>query len=129
MYGMDSLVGIYALVVDSDKERCLLVSGILRYCGALVTPVDSPDAALTVMQLLKPDVLIVNFTRPDEGGLEFIRSVRALKPEEGGVVPAVALGDADAEGSVARSRGYAAYLARPIDPRELCRVVARLLTV
>jgi CheY-like chemotaxis protein len=126
IYAVDSLGGIYGLVVDSDKDRRALVSGILRYCGALVTPVETPDAALAVMGLLRPDVIVVDFGRPEETGLVFIRSVRALKPEDGGMVPTVAIGEDDAR-DLARSRGYDAYLTRPIDPWELCRVVSQLL--
>ena len=127
LYSIDSLNGIYALVVDSDKDRRNLVSGILRYCGALVTPVETADAAVAVMELLKPDVVIVDFAHPDEGPLTLIRSIRTLKPEEGGMVPAVAVGDGVPLGALARSRGFDAYVSRPLDPWELCRVVARLL--
>jgi CheY-like chemotaxis protein len=127
IYATDSLGGIYAVVVDSDKERRALVSGILRYCGALVTPVETPDAALAIMVLLKPDVIVVDFARPEETGLVFIRSVRALKPEDGGMVATIAIGDSTG-GELARTRGYDAYLTRPIDPWELCRVVSSLLT-
>lgn len=127
-FSMDSLNGLYALVVDSDAERKTLLSGILRYCGALVTAVATPADALTIMQLLKPDVVMVDFTRPEDGGLDFIRSVRALKPEEGGVVAAIAIGDAGENGRLARSRGYDAYVTKPIDPWDLCRVIATLLT-
>ena len=124
---MDSLSGIYALVVDGEKERRTLVSGVLRYCGALVTPIETADEALTVMELLKPDVVVVDFTNPEEGGLPFIRAVRALKPEEGGMVPAVAMGDGGANGELARARGYDGYLVKPLDPWELCRMVSTLL--
>ena len=127
-YSMDSLNGIYALVVDSDKERRTLVAGILRYCGALVTPVETAAEAFTVMELIKPDVAVVDFTQPEDGGLDFIRSVRALKPDDGGVVAAIAVGDGDANGALARSRGYDAYVTKPLDPWELCRVVSALLT-
>jgi CheY-like chemotaxis protein len=127
-YSIDSLSGFYALVVDSDKERRTLVAGVLRYCGALVTPVETPVDALTVMELLKPDVLVVDFARPAEGGLDFIRCVHALKPEDGGVVAAVAIVDDATTGQLARSRGYDAYATKPLDPWELCRIVSTLLT-
>lgn len=128
IYALDSLSGFYAIVVDDDKERRTLVAGVLRYCGALVTPVETSEAALTVMQLLKPDVLLVDFTRPERGGLDFIRSVRALKPENGGVVAAVAIVEDSTNGQLARSRGYDAYATKPLDPWELCRIVSTLLT-
>jgi CheY-like chemotaxis protein len=128
IYSIDSLNGIYALVVDSDKERRTLISGILRYCGALVTSVETPEAAIAIMQLLKPDAVVVDFTRPDDGGLDFIRVVRALKPDEGGMVAAIAVGDGASNAALARNRGYDAYVTKPVEPWELCRVVSRLLT-
>jgi len=129
IYSMESLNGIYALVVDEEKDRRALISGILRYCGALVTPVETPSAALLVMELLKPDIVIVDFTRPEDGAIEFIRRVRALKPEDGGMVAAVAIGDDHEHMALARSRGYDAYVTKPLDPREFCRVLTRLLTI
>jgi CheY-like chemotaxis protein len=72
--------------------------------------------------------VVVDFTRPEDGGLDFIRSMRALKPDEGGVVAAIAVGDGGASGELARSRGYDAYVTKPLDPWELCRVISRLLT-
>ena len=129
IFATDSLSGIYVVVLDGDKDRRTLVGGILRYCGALVTPVETPEAAMNVMALLKPDAVVVDFTQPEETGLVFVRSVRALKPEDGGMVPAVAIGDDnDTHRDLARSRGCDAYLARPIDPWELCRVLSQLLT-
>jgi CheY-like chemotaxis protein len=128
IYSIDSLNGVYALVVDNDKERRTLITGILRYCGALVTPVDTPEAAIAIMQILKPDVVVVDFTRPDDGGLDFIRRVRALKPDEGGMVAALAVGDGGANAALARGRGYDAYVTKPVEPWELCRVVSLLVT-
>jgi CheY-like chemotaxis protein len=128
LFSIDSLNGIYALVVDGDKERRNLVTGILRYCGALVTPVETPGAANAVMELLRPDVLIVDFASPSDGALTLIRGVRALKPEDGGMVPAVALGDDGTGAALARSHGFDAYVSRPLDPWELCRVITRLRT-
>jgi CheY-like chemotaxis protein len=128
IFATDSLSGIYVVVLDADKDRRTLVGGILRYCGALVTPVETSDAAISVMALLKPDAVVVDFAQPDETGLAFVRSVRALKPEDGGMVPTVAIGDeSEPLRDLARSRGYDAYLARPIDPWELCRVISQLL--
>ena len=123
----ESLSGIYILVVDGDAERRALVVGILRYCGALVTPADSPAAALTVIELLKPDLIVVDFSRPDGGGLTFIRRLRALKPEQGGTIRVIAVGDSDANAELALGRGFDAYLTTPLESWELCRRIATLL--
>jgi CheY-like chemotaxis protein len=124
-YAMESLSGIYALLVEGDPERRRLLTGVLRYCGALVTAVDTPAHALGVMDLLKPDVLVVDFSRAEDAVV--IRRVRSYKPEDGGTLPAIALGEAGAAADLARARGYDAYVTTPVDPWELCRVIAGLL--
>jgi len=127
-FAVDSLTSVHVLVVDGDASFREVLVALLRYCGALVTAVETTDGALLVMKLLKPDVIVVDFTRPEDGGLVFIRSVRALKPEDGGMVAAVAVGDGGATADLARSRGFDAYVTRPLDPWELCRIVSTLLT-
>ena len=84
-FSVDSLRGVWVLVVDPDPHGRQTLVEILSYCGALVTPLASPAEALNVMRQVKPDVLVV--TLAQSGDLAFIRLVRALKPEEGGVVP------------------------------------------
>ena len=125
---MDSLSGIYVLVVDGEQERRALISSMLRYCGALVTPTATSETALAIMALFKPDVVIVDVSTPDDGGLAFIRSVRALKPEDGGMVPAIAIGDGNANAERTRGRGFDAYVRTPLEAAKLCRVITNLLT-
>lgn len=125
---MESLNGIYVVVVDSENERRALVSGMLRYCGALVTPAATPEAALAIMELLKPDVVVVDLSMADDGALVFIRGLRALKPDEGGMVPVVAIGDGSIPAELMRSRGVDAYVEKPLESWQLCRVVVSVLT-
>ena len=128
VYSIDSLSGVFVLVMDAEKERRNLITGILRYCGALVTPVETVQGALTIMQLLKPDVVVVDVSKPDDGALEFISGVRALQPGEGGAVTVIAVGDESAGKEFARARGFDGYLPKPIDPWRLCQLVSDLCT-
>jgi CheY-like chemotaxis protein len=125
-FSIDSLRGVWVLVVDGDPLRRRTLVDILVYCGALVTPVASAEDAFGVMRQIKPDLLLVALT--DDESVSFIRRVRSLKPEDSGVVPAVVVtrcGDDD----LARSRGFQALLRIPLDPWKLCRVVSNLMTV
>jgi CheY-like chemotaxis protein len=127
-FSVDSLRGVWVLVVDPDPHGRQTLVEILSYCGALVTPLASPAEALNMMRQVKPDVLVV--TLAPSGDLAFIRLVRALKPEEGGVVPAIAVGSADSPSDdTVRSRGFQASLRKPLDPWALCRVVSELVTM
>ena len=125
-FSVDSLRGVLILVVDSHPRGRETLREILSYCGALVTPTASVDEAAGVMRQVKPDVLIVAL--PEDDDVAFIRGVRSLKPEDGGVVPAIAIAR-DADDDLARSRGYQASLRTPLDPWELCRLVSSLMTV
>ena len=130
-FSVDSLVGVHALVVDADQECRQLLSSILRYCGALVTTTGSSREALKVMNVVKCDVLIVEISLPGESGVELIRRVRALKPEDGGVVRAIALsgrdGDRDGDRDGALTAGFDAPLTKPIEPWAMCRLVSTLV--
>ncbi len=125
-FSVDSLRGVWVLIVDGNPRGRETLSEILSYCGALVTAMASANDALSVMRQVKPDVLIVAL--PDDDDFAFIRQVRSLKPEDGGVVPAIEIAR-DVDEDLTRSRGYQAYLRTPLDPWELCRLVSSLMTV
>jgi len=128
-YSIDSLNGIHVLVVDDDAEGRALVAQILRYCGALVTDVATTEDALDVMRLLKANVLVVQ-VRLKGAAMDVVRRVRALKPEAGGMIPVVAVAAATSgvteEG--ARAAGFDAFIAMPLDPWSLCRLISSLVT-
>jgi CheY-like chemotaxis protein len=124
---VDSLVGVHALVVDADQECRRLLSTMLRYCGALVTTTASAADALNVMSIAKCDVVVVDLALPVESGFDLIRRIRALKPEQGGVVRTIALSERSRDREEALAAGFDAHLARPIDPWALCRTVSTLV--
>lgn len=129
-FSIDSLKGVHALVVDGEPECREILTRILGYCGALVTAVPGADEATEVMRIIKPDVLVVDVGFPDDAAFHFLRKVRALKPEDGGVVPAIALSTwtSDAVRERTRVAGFNAYLVKPLSPWELCGVISNLVS-
>ena len=125
-FSVDSLVGVHTLVVDSDQECRQLLSAILRYCGALVTTTASANEALKIMSVAKCDVLVIEIALPGESGVDLIHRVRGLKPEDGGVVRAIALSGRAGDLDDAVAAGFDAHLTKPVDPWVLCRLVAML---
>ena len=59
--------------------------------GATVTAVASSEEALAALQWERPDVLLSDLAIPGRGDDWLIGQVRALTPERGGAIPAVAL--------------------------------------
>jgi signal transduction histidine kinase/DNA-binding response OmpR family regulator len=120
------LTGLSVLVVDDEPETRELLIEVLSKCGADVRACSSADDALETLKHWKADVLISDIGMPGEDGYELIRKVRAMDPEQGGRIPAVAL-TAYARGEDrlrALSAGFQMHVAKPVEPAELAAVVA-----
>jgi len=124
----DHLHDLRVLVVDDEPDARNLLSLILTSYEAEVRDCASAAEALQVLDEWRPDVVVFDIGMPDEDGYELMRKVRALSPERGGLVPAVAL-TAYARAEDARralEAGYQAHVPKPVDPDELATLVASL---
>ncbi|HEX9820630.1 MAG TPA: response regulator [Methylomirabilota bacterium] len=124
-----SLHGIRLLLVEDDADTREVVGLMLRESGAVVIGVDSADAALAVINIEPPDVLIGDIGLGDRDGYDLIRAVRRL-PGEPGDVPAIALSAFARESDrlEALRAGYDRHLSKPIEPATLRSAVAQLLS-
>jgi PAS domain S-box-containing protein len=121
------LDGVRVLVVDDVDTRELLVE-TLAPCGAVVTGVSSVREAMAEFARRAPDVLVSDIGMPGESGLDLMRRVRALPPDSGGLVPAAALTAyaRDDDRRAVLGAGFQLHIPKPIDPIELCVLVATL---
>jgi signal transduction histidine kinase/CheY-like chemotaxis protein len=124
-----ALHGIRVLVVDDDADTRDFLGVALRECGASVTVAASAEEALRALDCSIPDALVCDVGMPGTDGYRLMRRVRGRRPEAGGTVPAVAVtgyvGNEDRESALAA--GYQMHLAKPVEPDDLARVVARLV--
>lgn len=122
------LDNVRVLVVDNESDAREILNLMLTQRGAKVTTATSTREALEVLQEWKPDVLISDIGMPGEDGYSLIRKVRALEPERGGRIPAVALtGYAGPEERVRLlSAGYQIHVTKPVELDELVIVIAGL---
>ncbi|MDB5295740.1 MAG: hypothetical protein JWO31_1723 [Phycisphaerales bacterium] len=122
------LVGVSVLVVDDEDDARTVVRRLLEGCGAVVDTAGSAGEALAHLTARVPDVLVSDIGMPGQDGYELIRRVRALPPDRGGRVHALAL-TAYAR-TVDRVRaleaGFHMHVAKPVDPAELIVTVAAL---
>ena len=97
-------------------------------CGAKVVTAASAAEALTLLEEVRPDVLISDIGMPGEDGYELIAKVRSLPVERGGKTPAVALtAYARAEDRLRALRtGYQMHVPKPVELAELVAIVSRL---
>jgi len=122
------LEGITVLLVEDEADTRDLVTTMLREFGARVIAVNSAKDALASIQREVPSVVLSDIGMSGENGYDLIRKVRALAPEKGGTVPAVALtayaGPSDRRRALVA--GFHVHLAKPVEPDELLAVIASL---
>ena len=126
--GHDRIAGLRVLVVDDEADARVLIKRLLEECHVLVTVAGSADEAMERISTEKPDVLVSDIGMPREDGYSLIRRVRALSPDQGGNVPAVALtAYARTEDRMkAVAAGYQMHVVKPVEPAQLVNMVATL---
>jgi CheY-like chemotaxis protein len=123
-----TLKGVKILVVDDEADSRTLIKRLLENCEGVVTPAISADEALALIAATPFDVIVSDIGMPKRDGYELIRTLRSLPRAQGGKIPAVALtAFARSEDRTrAMLAGFDMHVAKPVEPSELCAVVARL---
>jgi len=114
------------LVVDDEQIMLDFVASLLRAAGYRVTTAMEGAAALRAARAERPDLAVVDLLMPGIDGYAFcsmVRRDRALGFPI--IVVSGRVGKNDAQRAV--DSGAAAFLAKPIDRRQLLETVKQLL--
>ncbi|HYE90794.1 MAG TPA: response regulator [Terriglobales bacterium] len=120
------LIGTRALIVDPDEGARTLLDSVLVYCGAQTAVTSTAREALAALDAVKPDVIIAAVSLPGEDGYWLVRTL-----QEGAVdvrtirVVAVATRREDSPDRTLAA-GFHAHVTKPVDPWELCRIIASI---
>jgi len=123
------LGGVRVLVVDDEHDTREILSVMLTRYGAEIRTAGSAPEAMEVFGQWRPDVLVSDIGMPVEDGYVLIKKIRALPPENGADVPAIALtAYASAQDKkTALAAGFQRHLAKPVEPVALAKNVALIL--
>jgi two-component system, chemotaxis family, CheB/CheR fusion protein len=116
-----SLEGLHILLVEDDVDTREALVAALKGFGARMTTAGSVSEALDVLPQARPDLLVSDIGMPLQDGYDLIRQVRALSPEQGGLIPAAALTAYGAPRDRERilAAGFQIHIAKPAEPTEL----------
>ena len=119
--------GLKVLVVDDDPDARDVAAASLRGLGIAVELADTSAAGLRLVSRWRPDVVVADIGMPGEDGYHFVRQLRALGQESGGLTPAIALTaySRPEDAQRALEAGYGEHLAKPLAPQALAAAVAR----
>jgi CheY-like chemotaxis protein len=119
------LKGHHVLVVDDNEDTRQLLGTMLEAHGATVGTAASVAEARAALTARLPDVLITDLAMPVEDGyglLEYCRQNSDPRLQSLPILALTAYGGKQAEDRVLAA-GFDAYLAKPVEPSEVGRLV------
>ncbi|MER3432095.1 MAG: hypothetical protein C4288_01360 [Leptolyngbya sp. ERB_1_1] len=124
-----NLDSVRILVIDDEVDSREFVAFVLEQSGAIVTTAATAGEGFLALAQSPPDVLVSDIGMPDMDGYMLMQQVRALPPDQGGAVKAIALtayaGDFNQQQAL--QAGFQRHLAKPIDPQDLIKTISTLI--
>ncbi|MBG1241474.1 PAS domain S-box protein [Nostoc sp. NZL] len=126
---LPDLNGVKVLLVDDERDTRDLIAFILEQSGAVVIQAASAIEALQAMPQFQPNLLLSDIGMPELDGYMLMRQIRAMPPEMGGTIPAIALTAyaAEADYQQAIAAGFGQHITKPVEPAKLLRAIANLI--
>ena len=123
------LNGVKVLLVDDERDTRELIAFILEQSGAVVMQTASAMEALRIIPEFQPNLLLSDIGMPEVDGYMLMRRIRAMSPEQGGTIPAIALTAyaAEADSQQAIAAGFGQHITKPVEPAKLVRAIANLI--
>ncbi|MCU0566573.1 MAG: ATP-binding protein [Oculatellaceae cyanobacterium Prado106] len=123
------LQGTKVLVVDDEPDMRDLMLTVVKAYGAEVMAIATASEALSLLVSWQPDILVSDIGMPEMDGYMLIRQVRSRAPDQGGLIPAIALtayaGEMDQQQALAA--GFQRHLAKPIEPEQFVKAIIQVL--
>ena len=126
------LTGLTVMIVDDELDARELLTVMLQQRGAKVIAAASAAEALELLAKASngsmPDVLVSDIGMPGQDGFDLISMVRAMEPERGGNIPAIALTAYARSEDRARvlAAGFQHHVPKPVGPATLAIAVANV---
>lgn len=116
------------IIADDDEFFVDLVRAALEAEGHVVGALPDGEAVCKVVEVKRPDVLILDCSMPGKGGIAALRELRVSR-RIGYHVPVLVLTGrtSPADETIAYQAGADDYLRKPIDPDQLIVRVEALL--
>lgn len=121
------MAGEPILIVDDNLANLKLVSFLLTAKGYEVSTALNAEEALATLDARRPRLILMDLQLPGMDGLELTRSLKSRATTRSIPVIAVTAFAMKGDEQKALDAGCDAYITKPIDTRQLPRVVASLL--
>jgi PAS domain S-box-containing protein len=117
----------HLMIIEDDLDTLEMLRATLEKHGFRVTACESADESLRLAPANSVDLVISDIGMPRMDGFEMIRRLREIKNYE--TVPAIALSGYATRKDVnaALAAGFDAHISKPVDPRELLKLIKKFV--
>lgn len=116
------------LVIDDEPGITELLTDILEYHGHPVMVANDAEEALDIIQVQRPDAILVDLMMPSIDGLSLALTLR--RTPRGRQIPLIAMSASDSALALAdRTGDFDAHIGKPFENDELVAIVERLTAV
>lgn len=124
---MTDTARITILVIDDNPVNLKLASEVLRAAGHDVIRAEDAEQALRQLETRVPHLVLTDISLPGMSGLELTRRLKS--DPRYAHLPVVALTASAMKGDEAKilAAGCDAYIAKPLDTRQLAAQISRIL--
>ena len=113
------------LIVDDDKSILRIFTRILERAGFRTEVAETGEEALGKVDGGSFDLALIDIKLPDSNGIDLLTRIRTTNPDT--ILITITGFPSVEEGVRALDRGAAAYLAKPINPSELLKIIEEKL--
>jgi two-component system, cell cycle response regulator DivK len=107
--------GEVVLIVEDNEKNLKLVRDILQFHGFRTLEAESAEAGISVAQVSRPDLILMDIELPGMDGVTALRQLRSDPLTAAIPVVAVTASAMQADRQRLRAAGFDAYVVKPID--------------
>jgi DNA-binding NtrC family response regulator len=112
------------LLVDDDEAHLLWSSEVLKESGFKIESANSPKEALKLIKTKSYDLIISDLVMPEMSGLEFVRSVAAIREGQKAII-LTGHGDVESFMESVYDLGAIEYIVKPVEMEEFVSIVKK----
>jgi len=112
------------LIVDDEKDLCLLLGDALRSHGYNVRSVHTREDAISSLQTQAPDMVFCDLKLPDGNGMKILSKIRSISPRT--IVNVVTAYGSEEARDEARRLGAHSFIDKPFSEEDILKNIKEL---
>jgi CheY-like chemotaxis protein len=124
---LPNLNGVSTLLIEDNHEFRDAMEAALQLCGSRTIAASSIAEAQARFASEPPHIIVSDLVLPDGTGADFVDWLRELPSDRGGTVAVVAVTAFPHYFPSVKTKGFAAYLVKPVDLSALCWTISSVL--